>query len=83
MTAVYIVLNLFWQWLEKRPDEKIKQESSPTGPVWAASRVGKRRRLQHRPLSEWPYLTSTLSFSKVRVPPYIGTRISSNASGTN
>jgi hypothetical protein len=33
MMAVYILLNLFWQWLdwiELRPDESIKQESSPT-----------------------------------------------------
>jgi hypothetical protein len=32
MTAVYILLNLFWQWLawiEIRSDERIKQESSP------------------------------------------------------
>jgi hypothetical protein len=75
MTAAYILLNLFWQWLdwiEIRP-ERIKQESSPTRPPWAAPRLRKRRRPRHRSLSEWAYLTSTLSFSKVRVPPYIGT----------
>jgi hypothetical protein len=39
MTAVYVLLNLFWQWfdwIEIRP-ERIKQESSPTRPPWAAS----------------------------------------------
>jgi hypothetical protein len=74
MTAVYILLNLFWRWLDwietpqigshgpsyhfhppsavrgsqpERPDERIKQESSPTRPPWAASRLRERRRLRH------------------------------------